>query len=174
MARLVPPGAVEHFVELAEGPVRVLVGGPTDAATIPAVLIRGGGTDNVGISWFHAFSALGADRRVIALDLPSFGGTMDVPPVGGPAPMSDLVVRVVDGLGLGTAALGVSMGGDVALNVALGQPDRPAALVLVAPGGLAERVGGRTTHFLSCSVRSCPTGFCSRWRASRTASPVRC
>ncbi|QIK72369.1 alpha/beta fold hydrolase [Propioniciclava coleopterorum] len=150
MTRLIPLGAEERMVQLAEGPVRVLTGGNADDATIPVVLIHGGGTDNAGISWFHSFAALGGDRGVIAVDLPGFGGTKEVLPVGGPGPMADFVVRVADAMGVSKAAMiGVSMGGDVALNVALRHPERTAALVLIAPGGLAERVGGRATHFLS-------------------------
>ncbi|MCW5954726.1 MAG: alpha/beta hydrolase [Propionibacteriaceae bacterium] len=45
--------------------------------------------------------------------------------------------------------VGVSMGGDVALNVALRHPDFASALILIGPGGLADRVGGRATHFFA-------------------------
>jgi len=54
---------------------------------------------------------------------------------------------VLDALSLPRAIVGgVSMGGDVALTLALAHPDRVAGLVLIAPGGLAARVGGRATH----------------------------
>lgn len=150
MSHVIPPGAEERFIMLPEGRVRVLIGGSVSGAGTPAVLIHGGGSDNAGISWFRSFTTLGADRRVIAVDLPGFGGTRDVLPLGGPQPMADFVVRVARELDVQKAAVvGVSMGGDVALNVALRHPDFVAALVLIAPGGLAQRVGGLMTHFFS-------------------------
>lgn len=146
---LIPPGAEERFVGLPCGRVRVLVGGTGNRNT-PVVLIHGGGTDNAGISWFRSFSALGADRKVIAIDLPGFGGTREIPPLGGPGPMADFVVRVAEELAISKAVVaGVSMGGDVALNVARRHPDFAAALILIGPGGLADSVGGRPTHFVS-------------------------
>lgn len=150
MSHVIPPGAEERFIQLPEGRVRVLVGGTVSSTAPPALLIHGGGTDNAGISWFRSFGALGADRRIIAIDLPGFGGTRDVLPLGGPEPLADFVVRVARELDVQKAAVvGVSMGGDVALNVALRHPEFVAGLVLIAPGGLAQRVGGPTTHFFS-------------------------
>jgi pimeloyl-ACP methyl ester carboxylesterase len=147
---LIPPGAEEQIVALPEGRVRVLTGGTTGTAGIPLLLIHGGGTDNAGISWFRSFTSLGTDRQVVAIDLPGFGGTREIPPLGGPESMADFVVRVARDLQISTAVvIGVSMGGDVALNVGLRHPDFTAGLILVAPGGLAERVGGPTTHFFS-------------------------
>jgi pimeloyl-ACP methyl ester carboxylesterase len=54
----------------------------------------------------------------------------------------------VSALGVGSAVVaGVSMGGDVAMNLALRHPGLVAGLVLIAPGGLMERVGNRKlTH----------------------------
>lgn len=79
MTRLIPPGAHEQTVTMAEGELRVLLGGWTGEA-MPLVLIHGGGTDNAGISWMFAFEAFGGERLVIAPDLPGFGGS--VPPAG--------------------------------------------------------------------------------------------
>lgn len=150
MNRLIPPGAESRFVQLPEGSVRVLIGGASSCANVPALLIHGGGTDNAGISWYRAFAALGTERRLIAIDLPGFGASRDIEPLGGPERMSDFVVRVARELGLTEAVIvGVSMGGDVAMNVALRHPRFTSALVLIAPGGLAERVGGPVTHYFS-------------------------
>ena len=150
MSHLIPPGAKERFVALPQGQTRVLLGGRDDGVGTPLLLIHGGGTDSAGISWFRAFNAFGADRRVVAVDLPGFGGTQEIPALGGPQPMADFVVDVARALGMPRAAVaGVSMGGDVALNVALRHPEFTAALILIAPGGLTERVGGRVTHFFS-------------------------
>lgn len=75
MTHLVPPDAEERYVSIDQGRVRVLVGGQPGTPALPLVLVHGGGTDNAGISWFRSFTELGADRALIALDLPGFGGT---------------------------------------------------------------------------------------------------
>lgn len=140
---MIPAGTTERRID----GLRVLTAGDPASARLPLVLVHGGGSDNAAISWFRALEPLGRDRFVVAPDLPGFGGSMDAPPVGGPAELAATVVGVIDALGLDRVIVGgVSMGGDVALHVALAHPDRVAGLVLVAPGGLAARVGGRVAH----------------------------
>jgi pimeloyl-ACP methyl ester carboxylesterase len=74
---------------------------------------------------------------VVGLDLPGFGATQGIPPVGGAVEMADFVARATHRLDITRAVLmGVSMGGDVALNVALRHPSLVEAMVLIAPGGL--------------------------------------
>lgn len=134
---VIPAGSSEEYTD----GVRLLRSRPAADGT-PLLLIHGGGTDNAAISWFHAFAAFGAEHPVVAPDLPGFGRTT-VPPVGGPATLADFVA----GLGLGRAVVvGVSMGGDVALHLALRHPDSVAALVLVAPGGLVPRLRNRAVQ----------------------------
>lgn len=144
--RLIPPGAEATWVETSFGRLSVLHGG--DADGIPAILIHGGGTDNAGISWYRLFEFLIAGREVWALDLPGFGGSIEVPAVGGPAAMAAVVAEVLQTLGVERAvAFGVSMGGDVVLNLALDHPELLAGLVLIAPGGLAPLVKDPRTHY---------------------------
>lgn len=136
---LLPEGAERRFVETSAGRLSVLAAG---SGGVPVVLVHGGGTDAAAISWFRLLPALGVDRQVVAPDLPGFGASLDVDPVGGPVALADVVVEVLDALGLERVVLGgVSMGGDVALNVALGHPSRVAGLVLIAPGGLVGSLG---------------------------------
>lgn len=142
-APLVPAGARVEFVAHAGGRVRVLRGGPAGAT--PVVLVHGGGPDNAAISWFEVFGELARTRPVLALDLPGFGYTEGLPVDGAPAAMAELAVAVA---GSAPAVwVGVSMGGDVVLNVALRHP--VAGLVLVAPGGLARYAGNRVVHPLA-------------------------
>ena len=136
--RLVPAGAVEEWVSRDGGRVRLLRGGPPHGT--PVVLVHGGGSDNAAISWFQVFGALARSHPVLALDLPGSGYTTGVPIDGRPSAMADLAVEVIAGAGVARAVwIGVSMGGDVVLNVGLRHPGRVAGLVLVAPGGLVER-----------------------------------
>lgn len=137
-----PPGSSESFIDLDGGRVRVLrsTADPgAGAGQAPLLLIHGGGTDNAAISWYEVFDALGADRHVIAVDLPGFGETAGIEPVGGAPEMADFVARAATHLGIPQAVvIGVSMGGDVALNLALRHPQLVTALVVIAPGGLVR------------------------------------
>lgn len=146
-APLAPPGSRTTYVDVPAGRLRVLEAGDAGSPGLPLVLIHGGGTDNAGISWYRLLEPLGRERHVVAPDLPGFGGSIGVAPVGGPRALAETVADVLDALGIPRAIVGgVSMGGDVALTLALARPDRVAGLLLVAPGGLAARVGGPATH----------------------------
>jgi pimeloyl-ACP methyl ester carboxylesterase len=85
--------------------------------------------------------ALARRHRVHALSLPGHGDSAK--PADGRA--FDLHVRAVagfvDALGLGSPALvGSSLGGQVALRLALDAPDRVSRLVLVDPTGLGRAI----------------------------------
>jgi len=155
MEESLPPGASERRLPTSRGTLRLLHAGAGQGA--PVLLIHGGGSDNAAISWFRLIAPLAREHEVWAPDLPGFGGSIDLEPVGGPEAMADLVAEIVDRLGLDpVVAFGVSMGGDVALNLALRHPQRLRGLVLIAPGGLAARVGGPVTHTLAWLAAQAP------------------
>lgn len=146
MDPLLPPGARAEYIDLDGGRVRLLRGGAPDAGP-PVVLLHGGGTDNSAISWYRLFEPLSADHAVLAFDLPGFGATEGIEPVGGPDAMADFAARVLAAEGLADAVVvGVSMGGDVALNLALRHPGSVRSLVLIAPGGLVAQFRNRAAH----------------------------
>ncbi len=153
---LTPPGARTHHIQTGAGTVRVLCSGEPTPGRLPLMLVHGGGTDNAGISWYRLLEPLGRDREVWALDLPGFGGSIELDPVGGPHELAAVVADVIETLGGPMAVGGVSMGGDVALNLALDRPDVVAALVCIAPGGLAARVGGPVTQFSAWAAAQLP------------------
>lgn len=158
---LAPAGSTERTVDLGRGPLRVLWS-VTDPAPpgIPLLLVHGGGTDTAAISWYEAYAAFGDRRLVVAPDLPGFGGSTGVEPVGGPGALADVVAGVADRLGLRRVVVGgISMGGDVALHLALRRPDLVEALVLVAPGGLTPLLGNRALQL-------------SSWLAAQLPDPV--
>lgn len=149
--RLLPPGATETWLDHDGGRIRVLRGGPPghDPRTdrLPILLIHGGGYDNAAISWYKVFGPLAADRLVIAPDLPGFGYTEGLPITGEVDGLAGLMITITRAYGLSRVAVaGISMGGDVALHVALRHPEDVAGLVLVASGGLTERVGSGATQ----------------------------
>ena len=99
------------------------------------VLIHGLGS-NLAL-WRETIPALSENFRVLALDLPGYGlsgkdevpGTMDF--------FSDTVVQFMNTHGVDRAhVVGLSMGGHVALTVALDHPERLDRLVLVSPAGI--------------------------------------
>jgi pimeloyl-ACP methyl ester carboxylesterase len=100
----------------------------TDATDGPPVLmLHAGVTDRR--SWRALTDTLGSHRRCIAVDRRGFGDTLYEPE---PFSHVDDSLAVLDDLGVATAAVvGGSMGGRVALDLALTHPDRVAALVLV-------------------------------------------
>jgi pimeloyl-ACP methyl ester carboxylesterase len=147
MNALVPLGATVAHLPLDGGRVRLLLGGTPDDGT-PLVLLHGAGT-NAAISWYRLFAPLGTEHRVIAVDMPGFGGTTGIEPARGGTALADFVARVMDELGLGDAVIvGASMGGEVALNLALHHPRLVRALVLVSPTGLLPIAGNRVTQFV--------------------------
>ncbi len=94
----------------------------------PAVVLLHGFTLDRG-AWDGVVDALAATRRVVRVDLRGHGASSDA---DAPYLLCDDVVRVLDGLGLARAALvGLSWGGQVALDAALAHPARVAALALV-------------------------------------------
>lgn len=160
MSPLVPAGVQAVTIDTDAGALRVLHTGTPTAGRTPAVLVHGGGSDNAAISWFRALEPLGRDRDTWAIDLPGFGGSIDVPAVGGPHQLAAVIVQTMDALGIDEAVVfGVSMGGDVALNLALGHADRVAGLVLVAPGGLIAALRNPVAH-------------ASAWVAAQLPDPV--
>lgn len=154
---LIPPGAAEQFVSVASGVLRVLHGGSAHPGRPPLVLIHGGGSDNAAISWYRLFAPLSRANKVWAVDLPGFGGSIEAPPVGGPKAMASTVASVLDELGIDKAVVfGVSMGGDVALNLALDHPAQVAGLVLIAPGGLVPTLGSPMMQISAWTMAQAP------------------
>jgi pimeloyl-ACP methyl ester carboxylesterase len=104
------------------------VTGAPDGA--PVLMLHAGVCDRR--SWAGLAEALGPGARCIAPDRRGFGRTTYAP-----EPHADLddTVAVLDALGVGRAAVvGASMGGRLALDLALAHPDRVSALVLIGPG----------------------------------------
>lgn len=102
----------------------------------PVVLIHGLGT-NLAF-WRETIPALeAAGRRVIALDLPGYG-LSDKADVSGSMPdFAAAVAGTLDALDVAEAdVVGISMGGQIALTLALDHPDRVRRLALLSPAGI--------------------------------------
>src|SRR5438309_5496392 len=102
----------------------------------PLVLVHGLGS-SAAVEFYYNLEPLAAHHRVLAIDLPGFGRS-DKPIL---AYTIDLFVRAVSDLmateGIERAAvMGVSMGGRVALGLALDSPEKVERLVLVDALGI--------------------------------------
>lgn len=81
-------------------------------------------------AWEPQLEVLSSGRRCIAWDLPGYGESDPIRPLTFPA-IVDSIVRLLDGLGIDRAdVVGLSFGGQQALHLALGHPDRVGRLVL--------------------------------------------
>ena len=108
-------------------------------AGTPVILLHGSAIGaSAAANWWRAIPALAGQARVLAPDLAGYGWT-EVPGeeyYGLPA-WSAQVGRFMDALGIGSAILiGNSLGGRIALQVALDEPARVLGLVTMGSPGL--------------------------------------
>ncbi len=124
-----PPIARVHRV----GPPQRELSALTIGTGPDVLLLHGLGSSKV--SFFDTAAGLSRDYRVHAIDLPGFGSSAK--PFGGAYDaryFADAIVAYLDAEGIGSAHLvGNSMGGRVALEVALTRPERVRTLALLCP-----------------------------------------
>jgi pimeloyl-ACP methyl ester carboxylesterase len=124
--RVMVDGVQLQYLEAGSGPALLLVHGHEQSAT----------------SWRWVTPVLARTHRVLALSLPGHGQSS--PAVGGYAAGRDLaplVVDFLDAVGVGPLhVVGNSVGGAVALRLALADPARVHTLTLVDSAGLGRDV----------------------------------
>src|SRR5688572_27522003 len=117
--------------------LRYLKAGPEDGT--PILMIHGFGADLT--TWMFNQAELSRDRPVYAIDLPGHGGSGKEVGNGSLEALAASVLGFMDGLGIERAHLvGHSLGGAVAVEMALGAPDRVIAVTLIAPAGLGKEI----------------------------------
>jgi pimeloyl-ACP methyl ester carboxylesterase len=122
-------------VEIDGLPIRYLAGGEG-----PSLVLLHGAGDNA-LDWQWVMPTLAATHRVYAPDLP--GSPESARPAAdySPAFFERFVAAFVDALDIGRATfVGNSLGGLIALRLALSEPERAGALVLVDSAGLGRAV----------------------------------
>ncbi|MDP6666029.1 MAG: alpha/beta hydrolase [Dehalococcoidia bacterium] len=113
-----------HYLDYGEGP--------------PVILLHGGGAGSA--IWFRQIEVLSRTRRVIAPDHPVFGLSSQVPYK---APFPELTLQYItgfmDALGIEAAdVVALSLGGQMALAMALASPERINRLVVIDSAGLGR------------------------------------
>ena len=146
----------EHNVEIDGLPIRYLAAGEGP----PMVLLHGAG-DNA-LDWRWVMPALATTHRVYAPDLPGSPDSARPPADYSPAFFGRFVAGFLDALGIERAAMvGNSLGGLVALRLALSEPARVTDLVLVDSAGLGRAVN---PAFMSVNVPGLVEAAMPFWR----------
>ena len=111
----------------------------------------GGDLDN----WLFNIDAIGEKHPVIALDLPGHGQSEVKLPGTSLAALADFVSHFMDAIDVAQAHLvGHSVGGAIAAQLALAQPQRVATLSLLASAGFGPEINiGYTKGFASAASR---------------------
>ncbi|MGI9167767.1 MAG: alpha/beta fold hydrolase [Pyrinomonadaceae bacterium] len=132
----VPHSEYSHFAEI-DG---VRVHYQEKGTGMPLVLLHGFTSSTY--SWKDVFDPLSKNFRVIAVDLKGFGFSGKPDGDYTRLAQASLVAHLLDYLKVERAWLcGNSMGGQVALNVAVKNPHRVAGLILIDSGGVAVTGG---------------------------------
>lgn len=139
----------DQFVTVGGRCVAYVDEGPRNA--FPVVLLHGGGFDHAELTWKPTVFALRDRFRLIVPDLPGYGRSDSF---GGAHDLADLgrwTDRFMTALGLARADIaGVSMGGGMALWMAIHRPSRVRLLMPVGAYGLMARLPLHPlTHVLS-------------------------
>jgi pimeloyl-ACP methyl ester carboxylesterase len=115
--------------------------GPVAGATAPPVLLLHGSGPGVtaAANWRLVIPALASDRRVIAPDQLGFGGTATGEQrTYGRGAWTGHALALLDTLGVGTVdIIGNSMGGAIALSLAVARPAAVRRIVLMGSMGVA-------------------------------------
>jgi pimeloyl-ACP methyl ester carboxylesterase len=128
-------------LEVAGVPTAVIdTCGPTGAATPPVLLLHGSGPGvTAAANWRLVIPSLSADRRVIAPDQLGFGGTATGEHrTYGRDAWTGHALALLDALGVRTVdIIGNSMGGAIALSMAVARPAAVRRIVLMGSMGVA-------------------------------------
>src|SRR4051812_7665553 len=127
------PGFQERWAEPRRAPVQYFVGGPEGAP--PLLLIHGLGGS--AANWTAVAPAIARERRVLVPELPGHGLSAPLAAAPGLAPFADALAAVLAQEGVErTPVVGHSMGGAVALRLAVRWPALVSGIVLAAAAGI--------------------------------------
>ena len=139
-AKVELPGFEERFVEVRGGRLRYLVCGEGE----PLVLVHGLG--GAAANWLALAPLLLRGRRLLVPELPGHGGSEPLPAAANLNAYADSLAEVAEREGLSPAGVvGHSLGGAIALRLAIRRPDGVSRLVLAAAAGISS--GTRSARY---------------------------
>lgn len=118
-------------------------------AGTPVVFLHGSGAGvSAAANWWLNLPAIAAGARTIALDMIGFGQTVvGDSPAYGVREWGAHVLRLLDALGIGQAWLvGNSLGGWVALQLAIDRPERVLGVISMGTGGARRKTTALSSH----------------------------
>ena len=152
-------GFEERTAETRAVGMRYFVGG---AAGLPVVLVHG--WTGAAANWVELAPLLAQRHRVLVPDLPGHGGSSPLPAAPNLDAYADRVSMVAEREGmLPAVVVGHSLGGLVALRLAVRRPNEVRALVLAASAGI-ESLTRRSAFWLTVVAWT---------RPGRAVSPLR-
>lgn len=127
-----------NYVEVSGARIRYRATGPDDG--VPVVLLHGIGRSLE--DWELQHSRLPETHRVISLDMPGFGLSQRMPAVTSLGSLSDGVWAVLSALDAKEPVhlMGNSLGGAVAMQMTVDEPERVRSLTLVNSAGFGRTV----------------------------------
>lgn len=140
------PPSSSHFVEAGTAHLHYLVGPPRRATAPVVLLIHGTGSN--ALSWSYQLRGLRAVARPVAVDLPGHGlsariGAPSIPAYA--AAVAETMTRLSPGRFF---VAGHSLGGAVALELALRHPERVRGLILISTGAHFPALAATPSLFL--------------------------
>lgn len=148
-----------EWIQAGDARVRAVVAGRGEPTL---VLIHGFG-DHL-MTWRAVVDRLATRHRVIAFDLPGFGVSEKPDGEYTLGAMTDRVRGMLRDIPGPLILVGHSMGGEIALNTALTEPERIKALVLIAPAGFDVGLAGMADSMTDRRAR-----LIAIWEAARSS-----
>jgi pimeloyl-ACP methyl ester carboxylesterase len=159
------PGFRPHFAEIDGAHTRYFLGGEGP----PLTLVHGLG--GAAVNFTKLAPILARRRRVLIPDLPGHGLSERLASVEGIATYSSHVHKIAELEGmLPGAVLGYSMGGVIALRLAVEEPDDVTALALVAAAGIVSTTR-RAEIWLAVTAAIRPAQLMTRFRETFAHRP---
>jgi len=132
-AKLELPGLEERFAETRGCRLRYLVGGYGE----PLVLVHGLG--GAAENWLALVPLLLPGRRLLVPELPGHGGSSPLPAAPSLSAYADRIALLIEREGLAPATVvGHSLGGAIALRLAIRRPGLVNAIVLAGAAGISS------------------------------------
>ena len=135
-----------------------------DAGGVPVRAVRAGKGDTTLLllhgygesltTWRAVFDRLAAHSKVIAIDLPGFGGSAKPDTSYSLAALTSRLSSFIDRWTTGpVVVVGHSMGGELAASLALARPDRVKLVILIAPAGYRIGLAGLADSMYPAKAR---------------------